>query len=171
MVLEKEKDAEIMEGKQERKEKRTLGYRTDDDVRTAIEAYFRNQGIEPGNVWSEVLNLIKKYKLMEEFPKHAALLEAFNTNNKRSEELFLAMLALTKSAKEQSMQECKSQMDSKDTTIIQLQNRLSEVVKEKTNLIKVNIEINKENLKLKSVNETLKNEIISFICRCKSWKL
>lgn len=158
MVTEKEKDTEIMEGKKERKEKRTLGYRTDDDVRIAIEAYFRNQGIEPGNVWSEVLKLIKKHKLMEEFPEHTALLEAFTTNNKRSEELFLAMLALAKSAKEQSMQECKSQMDSKDTTIIELQKKLAEAVKEKTDLMKVNCEINKENLRLKSVNETLKNE-------------
>lgn len=146
----------------ELKEKKTktapLTYRTTDEVRLAIENYFSDQGVQPGNVWGEVLKLIEQHKLQEQFPEHAALLETFVANNKRTVDLFYGMLALAKSAKAQSLDECKAQMESKDKSIQTLQEQLEQYKKNNDEMMKVNGNLSKENLALKEEKEKLAEE-------------
>ena len=149
---------ENTELKEKKSKTSPLTYRTTDEVRIAIEKYFSDQGVQPGNVWGEVLKLIEQHKLQENFPQHAALLKTFIANNNRTVELFYAMLSLAKSAKAQSLDECKAQMLSKDKSIQDLQEQIEQLKKSNDDMMKVNGNLSKENLALKEEKEKLSGE-------------
>ena len=136
-----------------------MSFRTTPETKQALETHFKENGISGQEVWPAILKMFNQQKFKVDHPEYEAVVNSFIQKNKELQDLFYGLLAIAQTTKEQTKGECQSELESKDKTIIHLQNLQDTLQKELQELALTKEDFEKKVLALTEENNQLKQEV------------